>query len=147
MSRSTLLTIVLGITAMAFPSPAGADAPVREQIITGSFLLERSCAFPVSVVPSHDKGRLLTFSDGRQLFTGSYLATATNVDSDRSISLNLSGQSKFDPATGVFSTTGTTVLSDPGSLVLVHGPIIFDPQGRTIISSSVTDLCEVLSSP
>jgi hypothetical protein len=147
MRRPILLAIALGIAAMAFPSLSRADAPVREQVITGSFLLEGSCAFPVQVEPSHDKGTLLTFSDGRQVFGGSYLATATNVDSGKSISVNLSGQFMFDPATGVFSTTGTTILADQGALTLVHGPIIFDAQGRTIISSSVTDLCAVLSDP
>jgi hypothetical protein len=98
----------------------------------------------VRVEPSQDKGTLLTFSDGRQVFGAVYLATATNVDSGKTIRLNLSGQFMFDPATGVFSTTGTTVLADQGALLLVHGPIIFDAQGRTIIGSSVTDLCAVL---
>jgi hypothetical protein len=147
MRRPTLLAIALAIAAMAFPSLSGADAPLREKFITGSFLLRGSCDFAVRVEPSHDNGTLLTFSDGRQVFTSSYLATATNVASGKSITLNLSGQSMFDPTTGVFSTTGTTVLADQGALLLVHGPIIFDAQGRTIISSSVTDLCAVLSDP
>lgn len=51
----------------------------------------------------------------------------------------------FDASTGVFVSTGGTILIDPGSLLYVHGPIVFDASGgRTIKSASVTNMCAVL---
>jgi hypothetical protein len=132
---------------MAFPTLALAQAPVREKVSIGSFVAESSCAFPVSIDPSLDQFTILTFGDGRQIVTGTYVATATNLDTGKSVDINLSGQSIFNPETGVFSTTGTTLLVDEDALLLVHGPIIFDAEGRTIISGSVTDMCAVLSDP
>lgn len=139
--------LAISLIAMAFPTLALSQAPVRERVSIGSFVAEGSCAFPVSVEPSLDKFTILTFGDGRQIVTGTYIATATNLDSGKSIDINLSGQSVFNPDTGVFSTTGTTLLVDEDALLLVHGPIIFDAEGRTIISGAVTDVCAVLSGP
>ena len=51
-----------------------------------------------------------------------------------------------------FTTTGTTLFFLPGSLQLIRGPLVFefDANGDatiTIVSSSVTDVCTVLSDP
>jgi hypothetical protein len=95
--------------------------------------------------PRQDVVRIFTFSDSRQMVTGSYVATASG--NGKSFNVNLSGQGKFNPETGVFVSTGGTILIEPGSLLYVHGPIVFDANGRTIISSSVTDVCAVLGDP
>ena len=104
--------------------------------------------------PRHDRLRLFTFSDGRELLTASYLATATNLESGKSVKVNLSGQAVFkvsSDGTSAFRTTGATLLIDPGTLTLVHGPIVFSFDadgiflGRTVISSSTRDMCAALS--
>jgi hypothetical protein len=99
----------------------------------------------VTVIPKQDVLHIFTFSGGRQILTGSYVATATG--NGKSLKVNLSGQGTFNPDTGVFVSTGGTILIEPGSLLYVHGPIVFDANGRTIISSSVTDVCAVLGDP
>jgi hypothetical protein len=145
MSRSIIL-LTAAILAGVWPSLASSDAPTKETTVNGPLNISSdSCGFPVTVVPTQDFVHIFTFSGGRQIFTGSYVATATG--NGKSLNLNLSGQGKFNPETGVFVSTGGTILIEPGSLLYVHGPIVFDPNGRTIISSSVTDVCAVLGDP
>jgi hypothetical protein len=147
MRRLTLFA--LGLAAMVFPSLALADPPVQEVLPNEPFVIdEGSCGFPVLVEPRGGQFRLLTFSNGDQIISGAFVATVTNLDNGTSTHINLSGQGKFDAATGVFVSTGGTILIDPGALLYVHGPIVFDAfGGRTIISGSVTDMCAVLSGP
>ncbi len=80
--------------------------------------------------------------------------TATNLDTGKSIQVNLSGQGVSTPnpdGSGTFTTTGNTLLSDLGSLRLIAGPIVFefDTNGnlisRTIVSQSAKDVCAALS--
>jgi hypothetical protein len=146
MRRLALFAVAL--TAVALPSGALADPPVEEQFPNEPFTIgESSCGFPVLVEPSGGQVRIFTFSNGDQIIAGSFVATATNLDSGKSTHINLSGQGRFDASTDTFVSTGGTILIDPGSLLYVHGPIVFDASGRTIVSSSVTDMCAVLSDP
>ena len=92
--------------------------------------------------------RLLTLGNGDQIISGAFVATVTNLDNGTSTHINLSGQRKFDAATGVYRLDRGTILIDTGAPLYVHGPIVFDASGgRTIISGSVTDMCAVLSGP
>jgi hypothetical protein len=143
-----LVLFAVALAAMAFPSFSLADPPVQEVVPDEPFTIDASsCGFPVSVEPSGGQLKVLTFSNGDQIIAGPFVATVTNLDSGKSTHINLSGQGRFDAATNVFVSTGGTILIDPGSLLYVHGPIIFDASGRTIVSSSVTDMCAVLSDP
>jgi hypothetical protein len=147
MRRLTLFAVALA--AMVFPSLSLADPPEQELLPNEPFLIdEGSCGFPVQVEPSGGRFKLLTFSNGDQIISGRYVATVTNLDNGTSTHINLSGQGMFDASTGVFVSNGGTILIDPGSLLYVHGPIVFDASGgRTIISASVRDMCAVLSGP
>jgi hypothetical protein len=146
MRRLTLFAVA--VAAMAFPAFALADPPVQQVIQEEPFTIDASsCGFPVLVEPSDGQFKILTFSNGDEITVGPFVATVTNLDSGKSTHINLSGQGMFDAATNVFVSTGGTILIEPGSLLYVHGPIIFDASGRTIVSSSVTDMCAVLSDP
>jgi hypothetical protein len=140
-----LALFAVAFAAMAFPSLSLADAPVQEVFPNESFVVDASsCGFPVLVEPKGGQIKIFTFSNGDQIIAGPFVATLTNQDNGKSTHINLSGQGRFDAATGTFVSTGGTILIDPGSLLYVHGPIVFDGNGRTIISSSVTDMCAVL---
>lgn len=147
MRRLTLF--VLALAAMVFPSLALADPPVQEVLPNEPFVIdEGSCGFPVLVEPRGGQFRLLTFTNGDQIISGAFVATVTNLDNGTSTHINLSGQGMFDASTGDFVSTGGTILIDPGALLYVRGPIVFDASGgRTIISASVRDMCAVLSGP
>lgn len=142
-----LALLPLALAAMVFPSIALADPPVQEVLPNEPFVIDASsCGFPVLVEPRGGQFRLLTFSNGDQIISGAFVATVTNLDNGTSTHINLSGQGMFDASTGVFVSNGGTILIDPGSLLYVHGPIVFDASGgRTIISHAVTDMCAVLS--
>lgn len=152
-----LVSLFAAALAVAIcPAPASATAPVKETTTSGPFTVsDESCGFPVVVVPRQDKLRLYTFSDGRELLTASYLATATNPVNGKSISINLSGQATFKPhpdGSATFIARGTTLFFLPGSLELIHGPIVFefDAAGDadiTVVSRSVTDVCAILADP
>jgi len=144
MRRLTLFAVA--VAAMVFPSLSFADSPVQEVFTDEPFVVDASsCGFPVLVDPHGGRFKVFTFTNGDEITAGSFVATLTNLDSGRSTHVNLSGQGKFDASTDTFVSTGGTILIDPGSLLYVHGPIVFDANGRTIISSSVTDMCAVLS--
>jgi hypothetical protein len=147
---SALIAAALSVGHWA--TSASAAAPVKETTTSGPFTIsDESCGFPVVVEPRQDKLRIFTFSDGRQVITGSYLATATG--NGKTLSINLSGQATFDPnpdGSATFITNGNTLFFLPGSLQLVHGPIVFDIDANgdaniTVVSSAVTDVCAVLS--
>jgi hypothetical protein len=145
MSRSIILLSAV-VFAGLWPSSASSDAPTKETIVQGTLNISAdSCGFPVTVVPKQDVLHIFTFSDVRVILNGSYVATATG--NGKNLNMNLSGQGTFNPETGVFVSTGGTILIEPGSLLYVHGPIVFDANGRTITSSSVTDVCAVLGDP
>lgn len=154
--RPLTFLIAAALAVAICPALASAAAPVKETTTSGPFTIsDESCGFPVVVEPRQDKLRIFTFSDGRQILTGSYLATATNPENGKTLSVNLSGQATFRPhpdGSATFITNGNTLFFFPGSLELIHGPIVFefDPEGNAdiaVVSSSVTDVCAILSDP
>ena len=157
--RTRILASALIVAALSvgiWTASAWAAAPVKETTTSGPFTISAdSCGFPVVVEPRQDKLRIFTFSDGRQILSGSYLATATNPENGKSLSVNLSGQGTFKPnpdGSATFISNGNTLFFLPGSLQLVHGPIVFDIEASgdvtiTIVSRGVTDVCAVLADP
>jgi hypothetical protein len=152
--RRLAIFLAVAVSVAVFPALASSAAPIMQRTVSGAFTVsEESCGFPVVVQPRHDKLRIFTFSNGRQVITGSYLATATG--NGKTLNINLSGQASFKPNAeggGTFTTTGTTLFFLPGSLELIHGPIVFeiDPEGNAdirVVSSSVTDVCAILADP
>jgi hypothetical protein len=150
------LLITAALAFAIYPALASAAAPVKVTTTSGPFTIsDESCGFPVVVEPRQDKLRIFTFSDGRQIITGSYLATATNPENGKSLDINLSGQAVFEPnpdGSATFITNGNTLFFLPGSVQLIHGPIVFDIDSNgdatiTVVSSGVTDVCAILSDP
>jgi hypothetical protein len=154
--RPLTFLIAAALTVASWPALASAAAPVKETTISGSFTVsDESCGFPVVVEPRQDKLRIFTFSDGSQIITGSYLGTATNPENGKTLSVNLSGQGSFSPnpdGSATLILNGNTLFFLPGSLQLIHGPVVldFDSNGDatiTVVSSSVTDVCAILADP
>jgi hypothetical protein len=153
---SILLAAVLSVTA--FPPSASPVAPVMERTFSGPFVLSTEfCDFASIIVsPRHDKLRIFTFSDGRRIITSSYLATAFDSVNEKLLKLNLSGQARVQPTADggrTITRTGTNLLARPGSVLLVHGPIVVELDADnnlidiTIVGHVVTDLCEFFRDP
>jgi hypothetical protein len=93
MMRRLILPFVLtGVFLVSVPA-ALASQPVIERTTNGSVFLDASrssCGFPVLFTPTHqDLLQIFDFGNGRLLFTGALTVTATNLDSGKSLPLNL----------------------------------------------------------
>jgi hypothetical protein len=160
MKRLVLPLVLAGVFLVSVPTALGTQ-PVIERTTTGSVFLDASrssCGFPVLFTPTHqDLLQIFDFGNGRLLFTGALTMTATNLDSGKSVALNLSGNSTltFNSDGSVsFSNTGGTVYVPPSSpgfdtLTLFQGRFAksFDSQGNvvsTLLAGTATDLCAVL---
>jgi hypothetical protein len=138
-----------------------ATQPVIERTTSGSIFLDATasgCGFPVLFTPTHqDLLQIFDFGDGRFLFTGALTVTATNLDSGKSVALNLSGSNTFtvnSDGSSSLSFTGGTVFVPPSllgfdtlTLLQGHFAVSFDSQGNrvsTLLAGTTTDLCTVL---
>jgi hypothetical protein len=160
MKRLVLPLVLAGVFLVSVPAALAAQ-PVIERTTNGSVFLDASrssCGFPGLFKPTHqDLLQIFDFGNGQLLFTGALTMTATNLDSGKSVSLNLSGNSKLtinSDGSVSFSNTGGTVFVPPsspgfGTLTLLQGRFAksFDSQGNVVselIAGTTTDLCAVL---
>jgi hypothetical protein len=147
------LTFVIGLAvaaALLVPGVAAADKPIREGLPAEDFTIQGSCAFDVDLQVLANKEFITTFSDGRQLIR------LTNVDTGKSIDLNISGPVFITPhADGsvTFELSGRSLVFLPGLLELTSGPAVLeiDPAGNVVgyakTSAAAVDLCAVLADP
>ena len=106
-----LIAILLGVVLTLLLAPAAsADKPVREFLPAGDFTLTGVCPFPVREQVVTNNEFITTFTDGRQLITGSFKVRATNLDSDESLDLNISG-----PGVITENSDGSVTLDAHGS--------------------------------
>ena len=155
--------LVVAIAALA-PAPAAADQPLREGLPGGPETLDASiCGFPVDVTLPTNREFVTTFTNGKQIVTGSLFATLTNDQTGRSTTVNISGPAIFvrhsdGTLTATFSGRSLIFLAPnevaPGSpalLDLTSGRVVFqvDQAGNIasydIRSARVQDLCAVLA--
>lgn len=164
--RRYAAVFVVAVAALAAAPEAVGDRPVREALPAAPFTLDASvCGFAVDVAFPTNKEFITTFSNGKQIITGALFATLTNTETQKSITVNISG-----PGTIVTDANGITTLrgsgrsiffflpgqlgpGEPGILILTSGPatLVFDQSGNILsfdrTSASVQDLCPVLASP
>ena len=90
------------------------------------------------------------FSDGTFVVTGPQVVTATNLDSGKSVRVNISGKLSFvstGDLSGTLTFTGPTLL-EGGVINRGRSVFRFDAGGNLVSSSVVgrqTDLCAELS--
>ena len=113
------------------------------------------CDFDVLVEPLASKTYNTTFFDRdgnptRDLGTGRLVVRMTNVDTGRSIELNISGPGTFvdGPAGLTVDTHGNWMLFIDGQLFTLsgHGQFFVDATSETIVfrRGHITDLCPIL---
>ncbi|HEY3018282.1 MAG TPA: hypothetical protein VGJ23_05575 [Gaiellaceae bacterium] len=151
------------LSAVLLVPTALADQPVRTPApppAGTSFTLSGVCAFDVQVTFLVNKEYTLTRSDGAQIITGRLVVEFTNLSTDQSVVLNISGPVFTSVGSSTLILAGSSVIfyfpgdlgsGTPGALLLTHGPVIgtFGPTGALVslaqTSASATDLCEVLA--
>jgi hypothetical protein len=113
-----LIAILLGVVLTLLLAPAAsADKPAREFLPAEDFTLTGVCAFPVREEVTTNNEFITTFTDGRQLITGSLKVRATNLDSGKALDLNISG-----PGVITENADGSVTLDAYGSWLIWFFP-------------------------
>jgi hypothetical protein len=154
MKRLVGLIAVLTFGALVFAGPAGATQPFMERQVQGTFTLDETCSFPVLFQPTGPSfTNFFVFSDGEIFGSGPSVGTATNLDSGKTIKLNLGGSFSVvqhsDGSTTVTSD-GFVISSLFGTIFSGRGVIELDANGdvtsRTF-NGTEEDLCAELAGP
>jgi hypothetical protein len=141
--------LTLGVLMLA--GTAGAAMPYKERDAVAPVTLTEACSFPVLLQPSApDVLNVFSFSSGELFASGPEVSTATNLDSGKSVRINISGTFSLVPhsdGSATLTFTGPTLLEGG---VINHGRSVFqfDPAGNLASSSVIgtqTDLCAELS--
>jgi hypothetical protein len=125
-----MLTTAAGIALVVLTAATAALAapPTREPILVEDFVVENVCSFPVLIEATANKEFVTFFDDGRILVTGKLFARLTNVETGKSLELNISGP---------LTITETEVLRGRGLLIFfpedADGPGLLLTSGRVVL--------------
>ena len=147
-----IAALILGVLALA--GTAGATKPFMERVVIGPDTLNDTCSFPVLIQPTApDVQNFFIFSDGEIFGSGPFVGTATNLDTGKTVTINLSGSFSV-----VEHSDGTVTVTSHGAVLSSLFGTIF--HGRTVIeldaNGDVTsrtfngteeDLCAELADP
>ncbi len=149
------ITLIAALVALA-PAPVAAERPAREGLPAAPFTLDASiCGFAVDLAFPTNREFITTFSNGKQIITGSLFVTLTNEQNHKSLTINISGPGSIVTSgrSLIFFFPGQLGPGSPGLLILTSGPvtIVSDPAGNIVsfdrTSASVQDMCSALADP
>jgi hypothetical protein len=164
--KRSLRLVLLAVAAGLLSVPAAlADKPARFPLPASPFQLPADiCGFPVDFVPLQNKEYGKIFSNGVFAINGVLKAQYTNVDTGKSITLNISGPGTLTPqpdgttlvtgrgASAIFFFPGQLAPGSPGAIFLLHGQFteLVDQNGNPIPGTFTTtghlqDICAMLS--
>jgi hypothetical protein len=144
--------LILGVFALA--GTAGATKPFMERVVIGPDTLSDTCSFPVLIEPTApDVQNFFVFGDGEIFGAGPFVGTATNLDTGKTVKINLSGSFSV-----VENSDGTTTITSNGFVLSTlfgtifsgHGVIVLDASGNVIsrtFNGTERDLCAELADP
>ena len=115
---SFALVVVLG-TCLALAGPAGAVKPDKEPAPFAEATGEFCEGFAVHIRATTDRGKIKVFSSGAAMVTGALKVEVTNLETGRSIEVNISGPARF-------SADGTTLVGT-GRWLFFGEPGFFGP--------------------
>ena len=165
MKRNLAFTCLVVAVALVMPGTATAAGPVITPL-TGDIDLGNLndgptgdvCAFEVGMVVHFGPGaRQITFPDPlgggtTSLLVGPLTATVTNLETDESITVNISGPSFLDASGFPIRGTGAWLSFEPisqGGLRFIHGRLVFEPVPyglhAVVLGGAETDLCDRLA--
>jgi hypothetical protein len=154
MKRLTGVIAALTLGVLVLAGTAGATKPFMERQVQGPFTLDETCSFPVLFQPTGPAfTNFFVFSDGEIFGSGPFVGTATNLDSGKTIKLNLGGSFSVvehsDGSTTVTSN-GFVISSLFGTIFSGHGVIELDANGNVTsrtFHGTEEDLCAELAGP
>ncbi len=156
MKRLAGVTAALVLSVLALAGTADATQPYMERDVQGpvTFAAGELCSFPVLIQPTApDVLNFFVFSDGEILGAGPEVATATNLDTGKTVKINLS-----DSFSLVQHSDGTITVTSNGSVLSTmfvtifygHGVIQLDANGNVTsrtFDGTEEDLCAELAGP
>jgi hypothetical protein len=158
MSKRGIATAALGVLALTLGAlvmagTAGATQPYKERVVQGPDTLD-ACSFPVLLQPTApDVLNFFIFSDGEVFGAGPFVGTATNLDTGKTVKINLSDHFTFvEHSDGSVTVTsdGSVLSSLFGTIFTGHGVIELDANGDVTSRTSdgtEEDLCAELADP
>jgi hypothetical protein len=153
MKRLAGIIAALAFGALLLAGMAGATKPFMVRAVQGPDTLE-ACSFPVLIQPTApDVSNFFIFSDGKILGSGPFVGTATNLDTGKTIKINLSGSFSV-----VEHSDGTVTITSHGAVLsslfgtIIHGRTVIQLDANGDVTSSTTngtveDLCAELAGP
>ena len=153
MKRSVVIAaLILGVLALA--GTAGATRPYMERVVIGPDTLNDTCSFPVLIEPTApDVQNFFVFDDGKILGAGPFVGTATNLDTGKTVSINLSGSFsvvEHSDGTTTITSNGFVLSSLFGTIFSGHGVLELDANGNVTsrtFHGTERDLCAELADP
>jgi hypothetical protein len=154
MKRLAGVIAALTLGALVLAGTASATKPFMQRIPQDPLTLDGTCSFPVLLQPTApDVMNLFFFSDGEIFGSGPSVGTATNLDTGKTVKINMGGSFSV-----VQHSDGSVTVTSHGSVLsTLFGTIFF---GRTVLefdaSGNVTsrtfdgteeDLCAELAGP
>ena len=156
MKRLAGVTAALILCVFALAGTAGATQPYMERIVQGPLTLAagETCSFPVLLQPTApDVLRVFVFSDGKVFGAGPFVGTATNLDTGKTVTINVSSSfSVVQHSDGTVTVTsdGSVLSSMFGTIFSGHGVIQLDANGNVTsrtFHGTEEDLCAELAGP
>jgi hypothetical protein len=146
----------LGRSIRALPSgwQGRLAAPIVERQVQGPFTLDSTCSFPVLIQPTApDVSNFFVFGNGEIFGAGPFVGTATNLDTGKTVKINLSGHfSVVQQGDGSITVTsdGSVLSTLFGTIFSGHGVIELDAGGNVnsrTFNGTEQDLCAELADP
>jgi hypothetical protein len=161
MPRRILALATAATLALALAAPAAAVGPTREYLplpATIDLAAGEGCSFPVRIDVLVNREYGVTFADAsgdllRQLVSGTLIIGLTNVDNDRSITIDISGPAEFvvhADGSSTFTLRGNSMPLDPGGLFRTTGTVVqeYDSDGNLLSTTQTagtrTDICAAI---
>lgn len=158
-SRTIPYTVVGVVLAALLVPTAAADPPLKVPFASGDITGQFCEDFEVSVHATDDRASLHIFSSGEALITGTLKVEVTNLESGKTLALNISGPGKIAADGGSLRGTGRWLLFGeagelgPGSdagMFLVAGQLELDLDEVGLIETvetrgHVEDVCAALA--
>jgi hypothetical protein len=156
MKRLSGVTAALIVGVLALAGTAGATKPFMERTVQGPFTLAagETCSFAVLIQPiAPDVLNFFIFSDGEIFGSGPFVATATNLDTGKTVKINLSGSFsvvEHSDGTTTITSNGFVLSTLFGTIFSGHGVIELDASGNVTsrtFNGTEQDLCAELADP
>ncbi len=154
--RRTVMVPLISLFTLLLAAGLASAAPAVPKGETFTFLEARAgqvCSFDVLVTATVRQLTRTTLPNGVQVITGPGTATATNKETSKSTTYNISGPGKFDPATSSLTLFGQSLIvqqADVGSpfLITTSGQVSFiinQPIDQPLRGHISHDICAELA--